>query len=118
MIPMKSFQARLWLVSFCIALFTSPLFAQKKSTTFGIQLKPFIPVSFIKTGVKNEVQDTMSLDITLESGFSGGMIIRRNFTKLIALEGGISYVKRKYSILLTGPSSSEKSEFRIIGYEI
>jgi hypothetical protein len=92
--------------------------AQQRVTTVGIQIKPIFPVSFLGTGTQTEVQNKVHFDLTLKSGFSGGMFIRRGITDLIAVEGGINYVKRTYNFKISEGSYSASSGFRIIGYEI
>jgi hypothetical protein len=100
------------------ALFISQVFAQARVTTVGIQLKPIFPVDFLGTGSQSEVQNTVHFDLALKSGFSGGMFIRRGITDLIAIEGGINYVKRTYNFKISEGSYSASSGFRMIGYEI
>jgi hypothetical protein len=92
-------------------------FAQKKMTTVGIQIKPFLPSSFF-TPSKSVIQENVNFDLSLNSGFSGGMLVRHDFTGLLAMEAGINYVKRKYNLEITDNSFSDRSQFRIIGYEI
>ncbi len=93
------------------------IFAQQKITTVGIQIKPFIPSSFF-TPAKSVTQDNTSFDLSLNSGFSGGMLVRHGFSDLVAMETGINYVKRKYELEITDGGFNDKSQFRIIGYEI
>jgi hypothetical protein len=97
---------------------SSPLIAQEKITTVGLQIKPIFPVSFVNTGSQIILQNQVSFDLTLNSGFSGGMIIRHGFSDLLAFETGINYVKRKYDLQIKYGSSNDDSQFRIIGYEI
>ncbi len=92
-------------------------FAQQKITTVGIQIKPFIPSSFF-TPAKTITQDNATFDLSLNSGFSGGMVVRHGFSDLVAMETGINYVKRKYDLEITDGGFNDKSQFRIIGYEI
>lgn len=92
--------------------------AQERVTTVGIQIKPIFPVSFLGTGTQNEVQNNVHFDLTLKGGFSAGMFIRKGITDLIAIEGGINYVKRSYSFKISEGIYSASSGFRIIGYEI
>jgi hypothetical protein len=54
----------------------------------------------------------------LTSGFSFGLIIRHQFTNVIAVEGGINYVKRKFDLSFIDGEFEGNSQFRIIGYEI
>lgn len=96
------------------------LSAQKGVTTVGLQIKPIFESGLLKTGKEKISQNNVDFDITLKSGFAAGMIIRRGFSDLLSLEGGINYVKRKYELVITDNDAAFKgiSEFRIIGYEI
>lgn len=106
-------------IFFCILTFYgSLLFAQKGSTTLGIQYKPIFPFNFLGTGALTNVKNDVNFSTELVSGFSGGLIIRHAFTNLISVEGGINYVKRKYELKITDGDFVGDSKFRIIGYEI
>jgi hypothetical protein len=93
-------------------------FSQKGMTTVGLQYKPIFSASFLGTG--KIVNDTAGVHVetNLSSGFSAGMIVRHNFTGLIAFETGINYIKRTYSLNFSEPGYEEKSKFRIVGYEV
>jgi hypothetical protein len=103
---------------FTLIFFSSQLSAQKNITTVGLQFKPIFQSSFFSTATQTVIDSTIKFDITLASGFSGGMVIRHGFSDLISLEGGINYVKRKYELTITDNNFKINSEFRIIGYEI
>jgi hypothetical protein len=92
-------------------------FAQENLTTVGIQIKPILPITFF-TPAKSVIQDNATFDVTLNSGFSAGMIVRHGFTDLVAVEAGINYIKRKYDLEITDGGFKDNSQFRIIGYEI
>ncbi len=105
---------------FCLLLLASfvTASAQKGVTTVGLQVKPIFPLNFVNTGSQTIIQNNARFDLTLSSGFSGGMIIRHGFTDLLAFETGINYVKRKYDLRITDGSFKGDSQFRIICYEI
>jgi hypothetical protein len=98
---------------------TSNCIAQR-SAIFGVQFKPIFPVGFLGTGKQTVTVDSlnMKVDLALESGWNFGMVIRKRFTDLLALETGINYVKRKYNVDVFDEDFDESSDFRIIGYEI
>lgn len=102
----------------CLIICSSSLFAQKSLTTVGIQYKPIFPIDFLGTGPLNNDLNNVQFKNELSSGFSFGLIIRHQFSELIAVEGGINYVKRKYSLTITDGEFQGESSFRIIGYEI
>jgi hypothetical protein len=93
-------------------------FAQKDVTTFGIQLKPIIPMSII--GFNEETIDANNVDFNLSSqpGFSFGMVARRGFTKMFSVEGGINYTKRNYDLIITDGNFEGKSNFSFLSYDI
>ena len=93
-------------------------FPQKGTTTIGLQLKPIFPFSFLGTG--KIINDTAGVrfETGLTSGYNFGLIIRHNFTKLVAVETGISYLKRKYNLSISEKDFQDNSSFRIISYEI
>ena len=99
---------------------TTNCFSQKRSAVFGVQFKPIFPVGFLGTGKQTVTVDSvnMKFDLALQSGWNFGMVIRKNFTELLALETGINYVKRKYRQDCIDEDYTESSEYRVIGYEI
>ena len=102
----------------CLIFFGSSLFAQKSLTTVGIQYKPIFPIDFLGTGPLTNEFDGVQFKNELTSGFSFGLIIRHQFTDVIAIEGGINYVKRKFDLTFSDADFVGNSQFRIIGYEI
>ena len=71
--------------------------AQKGLTSFGMQFKPIVPVSYFKAGPINLSDSLVNIDIKQQTGYSMGMIIRHNVTNLISFETGINYVRRNYA---------------------
>ncbi len=107
----------LLLLAFCL-LPTANCFSQSRLTTFGIQIKPIFPVGFIGTGKQRVDTANVKFDLALKGGYNFGMVIRKGFSDLLAMELGINYVKRKYRLNISDTGHAESSEFRIIGYEI
>jgi hypothetical protein len=93
-------------------------FGQAHVITVGLQYKPIFPISFLGTGTQSSTQDNAKFDLTLTSGFSAGMLIRKGFTDLISVESGINYVKRKYQFVLKDSSYTGTTNFQMIGYQI
>lgn len=99
-------------------MFSVNCLSQKGKTLVGIQLKPITSLSLMGNGkISNDVSD-VQFETTLTSGFSGGIVVRHNFSNLLAFETGINYVKRKYTLKITDENFISNSIFRIIGYEI
>lgn len=103
----------------CIFLLLSlKSFSQNDASIVGFQFKPIFPMSFLGTGKITNDADSVHFETLLSSGFSSGLIVRHNFTKLIAFETGISYAKRIYKLTITDGNFTDQSEFRAISYEI
>jgi hypothetical protein len=96
------------------------LFAQEKVTTFGIQLKPIIPVEFFNAGKQEKVRNNITYINQPKFGMSFGMVIRRGLTKTLSLETGLNFLKRNYDLSINDVDSSfsSESDFSIVNYEI
>jgi hypothetical protein len=95
--------------------------AQKKQgTTFGFQLKPIIPVNYFNAGPQTISDSTVEINIAPKTGMSFGVLIRQQITKSIAIESGISSVRRNYDISSTGLTydTTDQSDFGFISYQI
>ena len=84
-----------------ILLISSFSFAQKGLTSFGLQFKPIVPVSYFNAGPVSLSDTIVKIEIKQKTGYSMGMIIRHNITNLISFETGINYVRRNYKIAAT-----------------
>ena len=116
---------RVYLATYCLLVFLCLLpsthcFSQSRVTTFGIQFKPIFPIDFLGTGKQTVTVDSSNLKfgLALKGGYNFGMVIRKGFSDLLAMEVGINYVKRTYHLDINDAEYSEASDFRIIGYEI
>ena len=94
--------------------------AQKGTTSFGLQLKPIVPVSYFQAGPLNLSDAIVDIEIKQKLGYSMGMIIRHNITNLISFETGINYVRRNYAIAATSKigTLNDQLEFGFVNYEI
>jgi hypothetical protein len=94
--------------------------AQKGLTSFGLQFKPIVPVSYFNAGPVNLSDSIVNIEIKQKLGYSMGMIIRHNITNLISFETGINYVRRNYTIAATSKVSTlnDRLEFGFVNYEI
>lgn len=103
-----------------ILLFFQPLIAQEKVTTFGIQFKPIVPLSFVDGGVQEKNQSAINFEIEPKVGLAFGMVIRKGLTKNFSLETGINLLRRNFDVTITDNDSSftSNSNFRVINYEI
>lgn len=93
---------------------------QKNVLTAGLQFQPIFPVSFLNTA-DQQVQDTQGTITTLLSpkfSFSGGMVVRWGFHRMLSLETGINFVQRNYDLTFRTDTFSGTSDFTIIGYEL
>lgn len=96
--------------------------AQKDVTTFGIQIKPIIPISFFVDGPNEYTDSIYSGTFSSKTGYSFGMVVRHGFTKTISLETGINYVRRNYDATMAKQTDtallSDQLEFGFVSYSI
>ena len=92
--------------------------AQENTITAGVQFKPVFSSEYFNTGKEEATYDSVNFAITPGSGFCVGMIIRKGFTNTLSFETGINYVKRNYRLNVTDSVTDERTDFKIIGYEI
>lgn len=106
------------LVSACLLCKSAS--AQRTPHLFGIQVKPMFNSRFFDTGPVEATEDFLGITINLEPGAVWGVVLRRSFTDLLALETGINYTKRNYSIVMQDSQNgfAGNTDFRLISYEI
>ena len=94
-------------------------FAQKGVTTFGIQVKPVIPVEFFDPLTSVE-RPNLKGTVELTGGNAFGMSIRVGLTNTLSFETGIGQIKRSYIFGLTNDTSgfTGSERVRFVGYEI
>lgn len=114
---------RIVFISYIILLFfIVPIktVAQERVTTFGIQVKPIIPLGFFDTGEQKNSTDGIDFTLTPKTGLGFGMVIRKGFTKSLSLETGINLIRRNYNLSIDDPDSnfSVTSSFKMSNYEI
>ncbi len=105
-------------LAFLCAL-ASGAYSQSGVTTFGIQVKPVIPLDFFDPSITVE-REHLTGTIELTGGYAFGMNVRVGLSNTISLETGISQINRNYRFDLVNDTSgyAEGSTFRYIGYEI
>ncbi|HMC97561.1 MAG TPA: hypothetical protein VKG92_07915 [Flavobacteriales bacterium] len=93
--------------------------AQVGVTTFGIQVKPVVPLDFFDP-VSTAERPSMTGTVELTGGLAFGMSVRVGITKAISLETGIGQIQRRYRFNITNDTSgySESDDIRYIGYEV
>ena len=74
--------------------------AQEKVTTFGIQLKPIIPVEFFNAGKQVQRKNDIEYINQPKFGMSFGMVIRKGLTKSLSFETGINLIRRNYDLTI------------------
>jgi len=101
-------------------VFLPKFFSQEKVTTFGIQLKPIVPIEFINAGKQEKTTNNIAYINQPKFGMSFGMVIRKGLTKTLSLETGLNFLKRNYDLTINDPDSSfsSTSDFSIVNYEI
>lgn len=103
-----------------VLLFVTSSFAQEKVTTFGIQLKPIVPLEFLNAGKQEKSKNNIQYLNEPKLGMSFGMVIRKGINKNLSLESGLNFLRRNYDLSINDPDSSfnSKSDFSIVNYEI
>jgi hypothetical protein len=103
-----------------LLVFNLKLLSQERVTTFGIQLKPIIPVQFFNAGKLEVSKNNIQYTNQPKTGLSFGMVIRKGFTKSLSLETGLNFLKRNYDLTINDPdfSFSNTVDFSIVNYEI
>lgn len=94
--------------------------SQERVTTFGVQLKPLVPLNLVGTGVTQSAGENNLYSVQQRVGLSFGGVIRRGVTDWLSIESGINYTRRNYLAYVENRASgfSDSSYFGIIGYEI
>lgn len=100
-------------------LLTALVQGQKGVTTFGMQLKPVVPLSFfdpLTTAERQFVRGT----VELTGGHGFGMSVRIGLTNTLSLETGIGQIRRNYAFSIMNDTSgySGTGRVRYTGYEI
>lgn len=116
---MKSFYFKyILLVLYCSISFFAT--AQKKGTTFGFQVKPIIPINYFDAGPQNLADSVVDISVNPKMGLSFGVLIRQQISKSIAIESGISSVRRNFDLSATGltHNTSDKSDFGFVSYQV
>ena len=80
------------------------LFGQKGVTTFGLQVKPVIPLSFFDPLVTVEAPPLRG-SMELTGGLAFGMVVRYGLTKSISFETGINQITRRYDFGVANDTS-------------
>ncbi|MFM8433592.1 MAG: hypothetical protein ACKOA1_12410 [Bacteroidota bacterium] len=116
---MKSFRSVFYFLFFSLSMLkATESIAQARVTTVGLCYKPIFPVDFLRTGPVSIKKENVQLTTGLNKGFSGGMVIRRGFSDLLAGEAGIQYIRRDYDFSIIDSNVRIDRSFRTIGYEI
>jgi hypothetical protein len=109
---------RFFLILLCVL--PVALRAQVGVTTFGFQIKPIIPFSFLDPVLELNDNGSLSGSYELKGGLSFGMVIRVGLTKSLSIETGISQIRRRYNWQIMNDTAgyNESSELRWTGYEL
>lgn len=92
----------------------------KGETIFGLEFKGIIPSTILNAGEQSIGNDSITVTINSDRGFSFGMIIRHNFTKMFTLETGIHMTRRFYPVDIRNNSNgfNGSSSIEYVSYEI
>ena len=107
---------RIVFILFCLS--SIAVMAQKNVTTFGVQLKPVIPLSFIGTSEETIIDNSTSFTLSPRSGYSFGMVARHGFTKMFSIESGINFTTRNFDLSIQDGSFTGDSDIKFVTYDI
>ncbi len=87
---------------------------------FGFQFRPIFPSSFLGRDNVTYTEGDFSNQLSLRNGYSFGANVRAGFTKLLALETGISYTSRNFHVSYQYPDSAINSsaDFKFINFDV
>ena len=96
------------------------ILAQEKVTTFGIQLKPIIPIDFFGAAKQEKTRNSITYTHQPKLGMNFGMVIRKGLNKNLSVETGLNFLKRNYDLVINDAPSSftSTSDFSVVNYEI
>ena len=110
---------RLLLLPLLTGLAVPGVFGQQGVTTFGLQVKPVIPVGFFE-GSKSLQQPHLTADFRLNGGMAMGMLVRHGLTRSISLEVGLDQITRRFDFNLANDTNgyADGGQLRYTGYEL
>jgi len=94
--------------------------AQERVTTVGLQFKPMLPVTYLNADQSVITSGVVDLNLNNTFGYAAGMSIRHGLTDRFAVESGLGYVRRNYSLVVDDDRLNllDTVSYSIIGYEI
>jgi hypothetical protein len=95
-------------------------YAQNNGFTGGFQFKAMLGNSvFNNEPVEGDI-DSISISVTQNFGYVFGMTIRKQFTKVLAIESGLRFAQRNYTTNIDSTFGNYNGEidYRLIAYEI
>ena len=93
---------------------------KKGETIFGFEFKALIPSRILNAGPVSLGDDSIDVTIKSPNGYSIGMVVRHNFTKMFSLETGLHLTNSYYPILFknTNQGIDEESRIQLTSYEL
>jgi len=106
-----------------ILFFSYSLLAQenkKGETLFGLEVKAIIPGKILNAGPISLGDDSIDVTIKSPNGYSIGMVVRHNFTKMFSLETGLHLTNSYYHIQFENSNKGiiSESKIQLVSYEI
>ena len=109
-------------VLFIIVFLINSFIAQSQDNGFigGFQFKPMLGNGVFSNDPVTGNQDSVNIGIQQEFGYAFGMTIRKQFTKILAVESGLRFAQRNYTVNIDSAFADYSSNvpYRIIAYEI
>jgi hypothetical protein len=86
---------------------------KKGETIFGVEVKGIIPTSLFGSGPISLGDDSISIHVNSPIGYSFGMMIRHNFSKMFSLETGIHMTNRIYKLNIQNSNNNFNGQSKI-----
>lgn len=104
-IILQKYIVLLFFLTICSVVFSQSRRRQAENF-FGLQFRPLIPLSVVGDRPIQLNEGTLESTVSPIFGYSYGGVVRVGFTKLLALETGLNYTKRRYRVDYKVPDSN------------
>jgi len=103
-----------------LLLSSTILVSQESKTTFGLQYKPIIPVSFFNSSNIFESSGAYNFKMNPKYSNSFGMVIRHKINNTFSIESGLNYTQRNFKLSVTNSmiNLDDFTTFGMRSYEI
>ena len=98
-----------------LLLSSTILVSQESKTTFGLQYKPIIPVSFFDASNMEGNSKGYFFDLKPKYSYSMGMVLRYKINHTFSVESGLNYIQRNFKLGILKDDSISIDDFTEFG---